>query len=357
MTSNDKTVCAVCGNPASNKCAGCRSDTSSIYYCGKVCQVRDWPKHKKACHDAQNLHLEKALKRIAEIVKQACYHFRKATWSTPTMNADIGECFLKLHNKRFMEKTSFFVDFPRHLAPTKEIERAILFATGCREPLTWMHELFAALFKGLDVEIEEISVGLGNIHRAVIFDSSPDPPEMNWPNCFHDILRVKSTKTRKQWVIDITGEQYGISGALWVWVDYEKAHMAKGVARHPFGWNRALASVGEKAPGNLGLWLKIGCMASDHVNAAIKTWISHHELSLAKLITLDEEGYKESKDSLLKTVNDAIRSFITANRFDTEFQAAKDYELTNPGKGDRAVSEAFQAFANKFLEDSYTVPN
>lgn len=209
---------------------------------------------------------------------------------------------------------------------------------------------------GLGVQIEEISVDLGNIYRMVIFDTPPDTPEMNWPNCFHEILCVKSTKTKKQWVIDITGEQYGICNALWAWDDYEKAHKAKIVARHSFGWNRGLVSAGEKAPEHLGLWLKIGCMVIEHVHAAIKTWTDRHDLSEAKIITLDEEGYKECRGSLLETVDDAIRSFVAANRFHAEYQAAKSYEQMYPGRGDRSVSVAFAAFAAKFLEYSCTVP-
>ena len=209
---------------------------------------------------------------------------------------------------------------------------------------------------GLDVEVEEVSVRLGDIHRAVIFESPPDPPAMNWPNCFHEILRVKSTKTKKQWVVDVTGEQYGISNALWAWDDFEKAHMAKTITRHPFGWNRALASAGTKAPDHLGLWLKIGSMATEHLNAAIKTWTDRSELSVAEIITLNEEGYKESKDSLLEAVDSAIRSFVAANRFDAEFRAAKLYEKKYPGGSDRAVSEAFRAFSEKFLDNFCTMP-
>ncbi|TPP61493.1 Zinc finger MYND domain-containing protein 10 [Fasciola gigantica] len=37
--------CAVCGGPAVKRCSRCRSE----WYCRRECQVKHWPKHKKAC--------------------------------------------------------------------------------------------------------------------------------------------------------------------------------------------------------------------------------------------------------------------------------------------------------------------
>ena len=37
--------CVVCARPSSGKCEDCRS----AHYCGRVCQQRDWPKHRLVC--------------------------------------------------------------------------------------------------------------------------------------------------------------------------------------------------------------------------------------------------------------------------------------------------------------------
>ncbi len=37
--------CRCCGKAASLRCSKCRK----VFYCGKECQARDWPIHKKEC--------------------------------------------------------------------------------------------------------------------------------------------------------------------------------------------------------------------------------------------------------------------------------------------------------------------
>lgn len=37
--------CAECGQPAPKRCSRCQSE----WYCRRECQVKNWPKHKKAC--------------------------------------------------------------------------------------------------------------------------------------------------------------------------------------------------------------------------------------------------------------------------------------------------------------------
>ena len=37
--------CRCCGKAASLRCSKCKK----VFYCGKECQARDWPIHKKEC--------------------------------------------------------------------------------------------------------------------------------------------------------------------------------------------------------------------------------------------------------------------------------------------------------------------
>lgn len=202
----------------------------------------------------------------------------------------------------------------------------------------------------LDVKVEEITVRLKSIYRAVIVNDGSDRPRMNIYSP-HKLLRVRSIRTKKQWVIDVTGEQYGIPGALWDWDEYEKAHTASTKSVHPFGLYKSMAERGNTAPSLFGLWRKIGCMATEHLDAAIKTWTDHHKLSVADIITLAEERYKESKASLLKAMNDAVHSFVAANQFDAEFQAAKAYERKHPRGSEEAVLDSIRASAKEFFEN------
>ncbi|XP_036390260.1 zinc finger MYND domain-containing protein 10 [Megalops cyprinoides] len=41
----DKPKCGTCGSEATKRCSRCQGE----WYCGRECQVKHWPKHKKAC--------------------------------------------------------------------------------------------------------------------------------------------------------------------------------------------------------------------------------------------------------------------------------------------------------------------
>ena len=44
----------------------------------------------------------------------------------------------------------------------------------------------------------------------------------NFPGSLHEWCRITSTKTGQQWVLDISGGQYGIYRPLWKWKDYRR---------------------------------------------------------------------------------------------------------------------------------------
>ncbi|XP_068625210.1 zinc finger MYND domain-containing protein 10 [Battus philenor] len=45
--------CAKCGDKANKKCSRCKSE----WYCGRECQVQQWPKHKEICDQFAKLHV------------------------------------------------------------------------------------------------------------------------------------------------------------------------------------------------------------------------------------------------------------------------------------------------------------
>jgi hypothetical protein len=148
MAPEAQASCAVCGEPALYVCSGCKLDTSLRQYCGKACQTKDWPTHKKACKYAQNAILEKRLERVAEVVKQAYYSFRKNTWDKPIDNIEDREDALVIHYGAQFEQSKYFAKFPQHLMPTKQVKDAVLCLLMCNEPLAYMYSVVVKLLKG-----------------------------------------------------------------------------------------------------------------------------------------------------------------------------------------------------------------
>ena len=151
MATGAEAACVVCGGPAHNKCGACKLDTSSRHYCGKACQVKDWPTHKKACKDIQNADLEKKLTRVANIVQQGYYGFRKNTWDIPIVKVDrLGNNDLVLYISvpLSVSHANYISEFPQHLVSDKLTENAMLCALVRSEPATWMYSIIGELTKG-----------------------------------------------------------------------------------------------------------------------------------------------------------------------------------------------------------------
>ncbi|EUC38463.1 hypothetical protein COCCADRAFT_32403 [Bipolaris zeicola 26-R-13] len=284
----------------------------------RLCQKNDRPNHKNACKDAQ---LEKALTRIAEIARQAYLNFRETTWDIPVVRIDQVPDGLEIHWADKTKSSSHFSNFPAHMATSQNVREAALVAMHCDEPQAHLHGLIKALTE----------VFLRLISQKVTISREGAGTNANWPNYRHAILRIRSEKTKTQWIIDITGAQYGIRRALWKWRDYENMHMAVVARVYELGYFKYLLDKASKIQGMDGLSYRVGMLAAGNLDQAITKWAVGHK-KIAEIIDLDEEAYQVDKASLLESMDTAVRSFVAANNFNAQFREAKAYDRKCPGK-------------------------
>jgi hypothetical protein len=148
MATGAEAACVVCREPAHNKCGACNPDTSSPHYCGKACQVKDWPAHKETCKDIQ---LEKKLTRVAAILQQGYCDFRKNTWDRRIVKIErLWNDDLVLHEADRIRgiNAKYFLQFPQHLVTDKRTGDAMLCVNVCNDPPAWMYSIIEGLLKG-----------------------------------------------------------------------------------------------------------------------------------------------------------------------------------------------------------------
>ncbi|CAN9360333.1 unnamed protein product [Alternaria alternata] len=210
----------------------------------------------EACKDIQNANLEKKLTRLAAILQQGYYDFRKNTWDRRIVKVErLRNDDLVLHEADRVRgiNTKYFLQFPQKLVPDKRTGNAVLCINVCNEPPAWMYSIIDELMKDeicwtncLHVKIEEVSVDLKPPPHKVILHYTNGEGDSNYPRYHHEIIRVTSTKTKKAWVMDISGAQYGIYRALWSWQKYLSRFMKQAHQVYPFDTNKAfLKKIGE----------------------------------------------------------------------------------------------------------------
>jgi hypothetical protein len=347
---------------ASSTCGACKSNTSSRQYCGKACQVKDWPAHKKACKDIQNVSLEKRLARVADIVQQAYYDFRENTWDTPIIKIDDRDDALVIYDDDMLKKSKFFLTFPHHLVTNDLTKKAMLCTWVCNEPMAWMHNTFLSLLEGktisiciqfeyansipigLNIEVEEVSVSLGTIPRKITIRNPFGGGDDNWPEYKHDVIRITSIKTKKKWVIDISGAQYSIYQAFRSWEEYENKYLASTKEVHAVGTNKALLKHVAKISGNPYLCYGLVGIVADHLDEAVNNWRMDNGISLTSLLDLDDKDYEEASSKLLRTLDDSVRTYVETHDYNEKFKAAKAYERKYPLRSARTCDEVTKSF-------------
>ncbi|KAI4654970.1 uncharacterized protein J4E78_007149 [Alternaria triticimaculans] len=325
--------------------------------------VKDWPIHKKACKDAQNVNLEKKLARVAEVIQQAYYDFRENTWDRPIIKVEDRDDVLVIYEGDYQKKSKNFIRFPRHLVTNDRTKKAMLCAWVCNEPMIWMHDTVLGALRGntykdilhhyaysiptgLNIKIEEVGVTLGRVPRKITIHHYPQGSSMdNWPGFYHEVIRVTSSKTRKEWVIDICGAQYGICQAFWSWDEYAKRYGAEVRKVHPVGTSKARIEEVANIAGQPSLSYGLVGKVAEHFNEVVHRWRVDGGMSLAGLLDLDNEKYKQASWELLRIMDVAVGTHMETHGYEAEFLAAQYYERRYPGKSASIACAANEAFS------------
>jgi hypothetical protein len=170
-------------------------------------------------------------------------------------------------------------------------------------------------FKGLKIDIEELGVLFKTVPRkTTAVHYTRGEPHSNWPDCKHVMLRVKSRKSDKQWVLDVTGAQYGIVEVLHDWSKYEHDYVDKVVGVYQLGAHRRILTEVAKGAGMATLSYGLIGRAAVVLDKALTMWETQNQ-SVSSIRALADTAFAEKKASLLDTLDRAVRAFNTTNDF------------------------------------------
>ncbi|KAI8935633.1 hypothetical protein NX059_007161 [Plenodomus lindquistii] len=372
-TTGSAETCQVCDKQATNKCGGCKSTKSATFYCTKDCQKQDWPSHKNVCKDRA---LECALEKATDIALVAYLKFRENTWDIPIVDVTAEEDALTIH-RNFDSPQDYFVPFPHRVfnSGVKEDDvrnaNQVLCTFVCEEALAWMHNTLVALLDGivpplismseasflpapgLKVRMDEVNVKLVNIPRKTVIAHPTGFTHSNWPGHSHDILRITSKITGTQWIMDLSGAQYGISAAFWSWNDYSAQYVQSIENVYPLGTHKQQKAIEAKIWGNTTLDCGVVGEVAAAMNAAVKVWEKKHKVKLADVIKLPDAQYLEMGKKLTDHMSKATQSYIKGLNITSKVRAIRMYELDPANRDFREAKRA--KVVNEFLASSDTL--
>ena len=201
----------------------------------------------------------------------------------------------------------------------------------------------------MDVKIEEIRVvlkpHLQKVIPRIIYDVDSQGYPGLQPEHKHEIFRVTSMRTKKVWVIDISGAQFDIHRAMWTWKEYQSRFTQEVDQVFPLGTHKAALKKASELQGNPTLTCGVAGKIAERLASAVNNdWHAASDFTLSQMVALDEEHFNKAKLDLLKFMDDAVRIFVRTNSFQAEYKAAIAYELNHPALSKRLTEEVLNAF-------------
>lgn len=169
--------------------------------------------------------------------------------------------------------------------------------------------------KGLNVDIEELSLDLKKVPRIIKVISPNCAPMYNYPAYTHQVLLVRSRRaSRKEWVFDLCGAQYGLYQNFSEWLQYANDFVQRLSSRsRPGICKQRLGSLAQNRGMPVLTYGLVG-RAAQALDAATTTWEAQHG-PVSRMRSLTGAAYDQEKASLLQSLSNAVRTFVATNDF------------------------------------------
>lgn len=170
---------------------------------------------------------------------------------------------------------------------------------------------------------------LGDVPYKVVTTMVGEPPEWHEPKPRHCVLRIRSLATDQQWVIDLSGAQYGINDAVYTSEQYEAVFVREILDSAPIDYHKSKIARLAALEGGNRLAFGLPLQAAGKLEEAVESW-EHRRQRIASLLSVDDAGFERLENDLLECVDAAVRSFVREGSFDGLVDEAYEYMRTHP---------------------------
>ena len=169
--------------------------------------------------------------------------------------------------------------------------------------------------EGLKIDIEELTLDLKKVPRFINVILPNGAQKSNYPECKHKVLLIRSRRaSRKEWVIDICGAQYGLYQNFSDWLQYADDFVERVSDRSRPGTAKQKLELLAQNGGTKTLSYGLVGRAAQALDAATTTWEAANG-PVSRIRSLRGQVYDNQKASLLQSLSSAVRVFIATNDF------------------------------------------
>ena len=180
--------------------------------------------------------------------------------------------------------------------------------------------------EGLKIDIEELTLDLKKVPRFINVILPNGAQKSNYPEFKHKVLLIRSRRaSRKEWVIDVCGAQYGIYQNFSEWLQYKGAFVARISDRSCRGTAKQMLESMAQNRGVTALTYGLVGRAAQALDAATTTWEAANG-PVSRIRSLLGQAYDNEKASLFQSLNSAVRNFVATNDFTELVRSEKQFD-------------------------------
>ncbi|KAG9507891.1 hypothetical protein J7337_001447 [Fusarium musae] len=206
--------CAHCGKASTVCCSHCvgapeyhDGDAVATFWCSPGCQAAHEPTHQEYCYKLQR---RKTLLRTAELLKAALLAYKEVVYDIHVTRIEHDEdngTLVLTHTPNRIERHPF----PSHLTGIEDHKQAALLVNQCTMAISLLGPMARGLLAGI---VSRMDVAVVEIQNPPLTIKFHPPDGIMTDRKFHTIIEATLDSSGEQWLIDVTGCQYGFREIL-----------------------------------------------------------------------------------------------------------------------------------------------